>query len=50
MKVNYKILDYYKTDYTEFDEEKFSYEFSVINWENTSNTNLGADTKFNTFL
>ena len=45
----YKILNYYKNDYTEFDEDKFINEFTAINWENISNTNLDANTKFNIF-
>ena len=49
IKVNYKILNYYKNDYTKFDEDKFINEFTVINWENISNTNLDANTKFNIF-
>ena len=49
IKVNYKILNYYKNDYTKFDEDKFINEFSVINWENISNTDLDANTKFNIF-
>ena len=49
IKVNYKILNYCKTDYTKFDEDKFINEFTVLNWENTSNTNLEANTKFNSF-
>ena len=43
-KVNYNILNYYKYDDTKFDE------FTVINWENISNTNLDANTKFNIFF
>ena len=50
IKVNYKILNYSKNDYTKFDEDKFFNEFTVINWENISNTNLDANTKFNIFL
>ena len=49
IKVNYQILNYYKNDYTKFDEDKFIHEFTVINWENISNTNLDANTKFNIF-
>ena len=49
IKVNYKILNYYKNDYTKFDEDKFINEFSVINWEYISNTDLDANTKFNIF-
>ena len=49
IKVNYNILNYYKNDYTKFDEDKFINEFTVINWENISNTNLDANTKFNIF-
>ena len=46
IKVNYKILNYYKYDYTKFDEDKFINEFTVIKWENISNTNLDGNTKF----
>ena len=46
IKVNYKILNYYKYDFTKFDEDNFINEFAVINWENISNTNLDANTKF----
>ena len=49
IKVNYKILNYYKNDYTKFDENKFINEFTAINWENISNTNLDGNTKFNIF-
>ena len=49
IKVNYKILNYYKNDYTKFDEDKFINELSAINWENISNTDLDANTKFNIF-
>ena len=44
IKVNYKILKYYKNDCTKFDEDKFVYEFTVINWETIANTNLDANT------
>ena len=50
IKVNAKILNYCKNDYTKFDECEFVYEFTVINWENVANTNLDANTKFNIFL
>ena len=43
-KLNNKILNYYKYDYTKFDE------FTVINWENISKPNLDANTKFNIFF
>ena len=49
IKVNYKILNYYKYDHTKFDEHNFINEFTVINWENISNTNLDANTEFNIF-
>lgn len=49
IEVNCKILNYYKSDYTKFDEEKFIDEFSVINWKNISNTNLDANNKFDIF-
>ena len=51
IKVNYKVLNCYKNDYTKFDEDKFINEFTDINnnWENISNTNLDANTKFNIF-
>ena len=49
IKVNYKILNYSKNDYTKFDEVKFINEFTVINWENISSTNLDANIKFNIF-
>lgn len=49
IKVDYKILNSYKSDYTKFDEEKFINQFSLINWENISNTNLDANTKFDIF-
>ena len=45
IKVNYKILNYYKNDYTKFDEDKFINEFSAINCENILNTDLDANTK-----
>ena len=49
IKVNYKIINYYKYDYTKFEEDNFINEFTVINWENISNTNLDGNTKFNIF-
>ena len=49
IKVNYKILNYYKNDFNKFDEDKFINEFTVTNWENISSTNLDANTKFNIF-
>ena len=48
--VNYKILNYYENDYTKFDEDKFVYEFTVINWETIANTNLDANTNLIFFL
>ena len=32
-----------------FDEDKFINEFTAINWENISNTNVDANTKFDIF-
>ena len=51
IKVNYKIINYHKinTIVLNFDEDNFINEFTVINWENISNTNLDANTKFNIF-
>lgn len=34
---------------TEFHEEEFINDFSVISWKDISNTNLDANTKFNIF-
>ena len=34
LKVNYKVLNYYKNDFSKFDEEKFANDFSLLDWNN----------------
>ena len=36
LKVNYKVLNYYKNDFSKFDEEKFINDFSLLDLDNTS--------------
>lgn len=49
LKVNYKVLNYYKNDFSKFDEEKFINDFSVLNWDNISSDYMDANTKLDTF-
>ena len=49
LKANYKILNYYKNDFSKFDEEKFINDFSLLDWANISSDNKDANTKFNIF-
>ena len=36
LKVNYKVLNYYKNDFSKFDEEKFINNSSPLDWNNIS--------------
>ena len=36
LKVNYKVLNYYKNDFSKFDEEKFINNSSLLDWNNIS--------------
>jgi len=40
IKVNYKILNYFKTDYSKFNEEKFINDFLHIDWISISGNEL----------
>ena len=46
LKVNYKVLNYYKNDFSKFDEEKFINDFSLLDWNSFSSDYMGANTKF----
>ena len=46
LKVNYKALNYYKNDFSKFDEEKLINDFSLLNWNNISSDYMDANTKF----
>ena len=50
VKVNCKTLNYYKIDYSKFEEEKFINDFSLLDWANIFNNNLDASTKFDVFM
>ena len=50
LKVNYKVLNYYKNDFSKFDEEKFANDFSLLDWNNISSDYMdAANTKFDIF-
>ena len=49
LKVNYKVLNYYKNDFSKFDEEKFINDFSLLDWNNISSDYVDANTKFDIF-
>ena len=49
LKVNYKVLNYYKNDFSKFDEEKFINDFSLLDWNNISSDYMDANTKFDIF-
>ena len=49
LKVNYKTLNYYKNDYSIFNEETFVDEFAHLDWSNIYNNNLDINSKFNIF-
>ena len=49
VKVNQKTLNYYKNDYSKFDEEKFINNFSLLDWANIFNNDLDANNKFDVF-
>ena len=46
LKVNYKVLNYYKNDFSKFDEEKFINDFSLLDWNSFSSDYMDANTKF----
>ena len=49
VRVNYKTLNYYKNNYSKFDEEKFINDFSLLNWANILN-DLDVNIKFDGFF
>ena len=49
LKVNYKVLNYYKNDFSKFDEEKFINDFSLLDRDNISSDYMDANTKFYIF-
>ena len=42
LKVNYKVLNYYKNDFSKSDEEKFINDFSLLDWNNISSDYNGC--------
>ena len=46
IKVNYKILNYFKNDYSIFNEEKFINDFLYIGWISISDNELDTSAKF----
>ena len=49
LKVNYKVLNYYKNDFSKFGEEKFFNDFSLLDWNNISSDYVDANSKFGIF-
>ena len=49
LKVNYKVLNFYKNDFSKFDEEKFMNDFSLLDWNSISSDYMDASTKFDIF-
>ena len=49
IKVNYKILNYFKNEYSKFNEEKFIDDFSHIDWISISDNELDTSAKFDFF-
>ena len=49
LKVIYKVLNYYKNDFSKFDEEKFINDFSFLDWNNISSDYMDANTKSDIF-
>lgn len=49
VKVNYKILNYFKNDYSKFNEEKFINDFLHIDWISISDNELDTSAKFDFF-
>ena len=45
LKVIYKVLNYYKNDFSKFDEDKFINDFSFLDWNNISSDYMDANTK-----
>ena len=50
IKVNYKILNYFKNDYSKFNEENFINDFLYIDWISISDNELDTSAKFDFFL
>ena len=49
LKVIYKVLNYYKNDFSKFDEDKFINDFSFLDWNNISSDYMDANTKSDIF-
>ena len=49
IKVNYKILNYSKNDYSKFDEKEFINDFSYIDWTSIYYNELDTSAKFDFF-
>ena len=49
LKVNYKVLNYYKKDFSKFDDEKFTNDFSFLDWNSISSDYMDANTKFDIY-
>ena len=49
LKVNYKVLNYYKKDFSKFDDEKFTNDFSLLDWNSISSDYMDANTKFDIY-
>ena len=43
LKMNYKVLNYYKNDFSKSDEEKFINDFSLVDWNNISRDYMDAN-------
>ena len=43
--VQYKYCSYLQRDYSKFDKNKFTADFSQLSWDNLSSTNLDVDEK-----
>ena len=50
LKVNHKVLNYHKNDFSKFDEEKFINDFSLLDWNNISSDYMDANTKLTSSL
>ena len=48
-KVQYKSCSYLERDYSTFDKDKFTADFSKLSWDYLSSTNLDVDEKFAMF-
>ena len=49
IKVKYKILNYFRNDYSKFNEEKFINDFLYIDWNSNSDNELDTSAKFDFF-